>query len=409
MGSGKYQYDYFSTPKIEKSLEEIYADMNAYTCETMSHETDLHQHVEQWVILPPLYFEGRFIKGIVHGFGMDATVKQVPETRHYYHTLADSFWSCYPWTTATDALFGVYDNPHREAWFRNCFPDQAHKPILPFQYSDFVNETVMRPVPVPEKDIDILMVARRDPAKNFPFLARCLKTYRQKYPNCPIKLTIVDGFGTDANLQHDKQSQEIFREVESILVHPMDYLTFYSRFIPNEEMSGLYSRAKLVILGSLLEGKNRAIHEAMLCNTPIIVFKEFNQYIRGNTDVFPPGAGMYAPFDPEGWADTVYTALNHLGEFHPRKHYLSGFSGRKKSFNLCLNALSYYQENLPDFEPSDHTKNLWLDTAMLYNYQLSLKEFMHHPNQWLFPFRAHGIDHWKLVIEDCKKRFGSRT
>jgi glycosyltransferase involved in cell wall biosynthesis len=406
MATGKYPFDYFANPKIDKPLEQIYADINGYTQEILSQDTHLYGQVEHVVVLPPLYWDGKFIKGIMHGNGMDVTLQEVPETAEFFHTIADAYCGAYAWTSRSDALFSVYPNPHREAWFRESHPHQAHQMLLPLHTADHINDKFFYPKPVPEKDIDLLMIARQDPAKNFPFLAQCLKAYRKKYPERSIKVTLVDAFGTDVNLSWLRFSKQIYREVESILIHPMDYFDFYANSLSPQQLPDLYSRAKLVILPSLVEGKNRVIYEAMLCNTPVVVFQELNQYIRGEAEILPPGGGLYAPFDPEGWADTIHQALSNLGEFNPRHQYLSGFSGRNLFFNQCLNSFPYYREHLPDFESDrDHTDNLWLDTAMLYNYQLSLQAFLYHPDPWLFPFRAQGVEHLKRVMSHYREHF----
>ena len=58
-----------------------------------------------------------------------------------------------------------------------------------------------------------------------------------------------------------------------------------------KDLSKYYSASKCCVLGSLIEGKNRFISESQSCDVPIIVFKDFNKYSRGDFPVFFGNAG----------------------------------------------------------------------------------------------------------------------
>jgi hypothetical protein len=133
-------------------------------------------------------------------------------------------------------------------------------------------------------------------------------------------------------------------------------------------------------MGSLLDGKNNSIAEAMSCNTPVICFQTFNQYPRGQDQIFPQGSGLLSKFDPESLADTLHTAFDNLTTFKPRLNYLK-YQGRKHFFNTCLDYFSDYSSRIPDYEKGEAYHNLWLDLAIQHNYQISLHDFLYGRSQ----------------------------
>jgi glycosyltransferase involved in cell wall biosynthesis len=219
------------------------------------------------------------------------------------------------------------------------------------------------------------------------FWHRSLKTYRRKY--APIRMALIVGKPFDVNFQGLAPHElEQLRQVETILEHPRDYIDFVPQARYVEELPRYYSRAKLCVLGSLLEGKNRAIYEAMSCNTPVVCFRQFNQYARGDTPAFPAGAGLCAAeFDPESLADTFHQVLQNEVQFRPRQRFLES-SGRKHFFNRCVDSFPYYERALPDYARGGHFANLWLDLAVQANYQLSLNDFLYNRNPRLSHVRG---------------------
>lgn len=380
MVRGNYdrQKPYLHTPKINKPIAEIYADFDAFSWEIFEDEPHRFDIASFYVLLPPLFYEGKFIKGIYFSEAVELISKLFPELSSVFFAFTYSPGISYSWAPIADAYSSLYKNPQREKWFRETYPDRAHKPIIPLQDTDFINEYLISPRNVPEKDIDLLAVARISEEKNLPAIAKALKVYRQKYPHKPIKLTVVTGHDFDVNNMNslDEFALNEWRQIETILTNPCDYINLVPRVDYYSEMPTYYSRAKAFVLGSLLEGKNRGITEAMSCNVPVICFQEFNQYARGDSPVFPEGAGLYAKFDPESLADTIYTVLENRAEFKPRYQYLK-HCGRKNFFNTCIDSFPYYQHNIPDYKPGDVINNLWLDLAVQQNYQVSLNSFLY--------------------------------
>lgn len=380
MVRGEYerQQPYLHNPYIQKSLPEIYADLDAFTWEIFDDRPDRFDTVSFYVLLPPLYYEDRFIKGLYFSESVDLLQQNFPHLTHIFCSFAYAPGCSHPWASQADAYSSLYSNPDRESWFRATYFKKANKPLIPLQDTDFINEYIIAPQNVPDKDIDLLAVSRLSEEKNIPFIAQALKVYRQKYPLHPIRLTLVTGqeFRRDTLEGFDEMACQEWRKIESILSDPFDYIELIPRVDYYSEIPLYYSRAKAFILGSLLEGKNRGITEAMSCNVPVICFEAFNQYARGNAPVFPEGAGLYAKFDPESLADTIHLALENLPAFQPRQQYLK-HCGRKNFFNRCLDSLPYYHWNIPNYIPGQAFNNIWLDLAVQQNYQVSLHDFVY--------------------------------
>lgn len=378
MGRGDYQRhrQYFKTPDLQKPLSEIYADLEAFTQEIFETDPDRFKTISFYTLLPPLYYEGKFIKGFYFSESVDLLNKILPQLSPAFFSMAYSMWCSYPWSTTADAYCKLYDNPQREAWFRETYRDRNSKYLIPLMDSDFTHEYKMAPKSIPAKDIDVLCVSRLSEEKNLEIVAEAIKIYCQKYH--PIRLTLITGLDLQASNVHnlDPHSQTQWQKITTVLENPEAYLNLIPPVDYHTEMPTYYSRAKVCVMGGLLEGKNRSLIEAMSCNTPVVCFAAYNQYARGNSDIFPQGAGLYSPYHPEALADTLHLVLDNLGSFQPRKRYLE-VSGRKNFFNRCLDSIPYYQEVIPDYLPGQAFNNLWLDLAMQQNYQISLYDFVY--------------------------------
>jgi len=407
MPKGRYQTEYFANPRIhtEKSIEQIYADVDAFTMEYFEDEPDFHDRIDFVVVLPPLGYEGKFVKGIFFSQGTDFLHKLYPHLGKLFHSIGNAQWGAIPWSQASDGLFSLYDNPDRERWFRQTYPERASKTIVPLQDADHTNEYSMAPVPFVKRDTDVLCVSRMQDLKNIPMIAAALSVYRRKYG--PIRMTLILGKDVGLNMEGLTDSErEQWRKIESILKHPYDYIRIVPTANHSTELPRYYSSSKLMVLGSLFEGKNRTLHEAMCCNTPVVCFRELNQYIRGETPPFPVGGGLVAAnFDAESLADTMREVIQNQGDFRPRFEYLK-VSGRKHFFSRCIDCFGehYYAANVPGFSPGQHAVNLWLDLAIQSNYELSLNEFMYGKNHLVMHVR--GLSAIEKMLMFYHGRFG---
>jgi hypothetical protein len=193
--------------------------------------------------------------------------------------------------------------------------------------------------------------------------------------------------------------------MRQILGRVEDYLDLLGYVDHWLELPRFYSRAKVYVLASLIEGKNRTIGEAMACNVPIVCFREFNQFARQGYPVFPDGTGLYAAYDPESLADTIHTVLEGVHSFSPRLNYLKQ-SGRRNFLNQCIDTIPYYRNALPDFVPGQHIQNPWIDVAVHRNYGKDLHSFIYRPGPGLA--RGRGLPDVRRMLEYYRKQMEGR-
>ena len=295
-------------------------------------------------------------------------------------------FSSYPASKYADAYFTCYKYPEREEYFRKKHPEKKEVVLLPLQDADFLNEYKMAPAFNTPKTLDIFCVSTPFPVKNLPVIARALRYYKRKYGRIlKVKYALgardlivnPDKTIDFSKLRNDAQNQ--LKEVQEILgIYPR-YIEFIP-FVNYQDLPKYYTSAKCCVLGSLLEGKNRFISEAMACDTPVIVFKDFNKYSRGDYPVFFENSGEYAPeFSPESLADTIHKVITNQNKYEPRKNYLI-YRGRKNFVNTIIDSIPYYSKNLKGYEKGRIQENLWVDLAMQDNYQLSTYDFIYGKN-----------------------------
>ena len=82
MGQGNYERlrQYFHNPNVNKPLEEIYADLDAYSYEIFENQPERFNTISFFVVLPPVRYEGRLIKGFYLSESVDLLNKVLPTT-----------------------------------------------------------------------------------------------------------------------------------------------------------------------------------------------------------------------------------------------------------------------------------------------------------------------------------------
>jgi len=200
MPKGRYQREYFANPRIhdEKSIEQIYADVDGYTMEYFEDEPDFHDRIDLVVVLPPLGYEGQFLKRIFFSQATDFLHKLYPHLGKLFHSIGNAQWGAIPWSQSTDGLFSLYENPARERWFRETYPERAGKVLVPLQDADHTHEYSMAPAAFAKRETDVLCVSRVQDLKNIPIIADALRVNRQKY--APIRMTLILGKDVGLNL-----------------------------------------------------------------------------------------------------------------------------------------------------------------------------------------------------------------
>lgn len=380
MPRGKHPHAYFQAAAMDKPIEDIYADLDSFTDEVFAEDRGRQSVMSTFILLPPVRYRDRVLKGILFTHGADLLVERLPRLKELFFVFAYSMWCSVPQSVHADGLFTLYPNADREAWFKRQHPTRAHQLWLPFEDADFFDHYRYAP-DQPEtrvRDIDVLCVARPDGIKNLPMFAAAVRRLQDGRAGRPLRCVLVTGREVDINLERmEGAERNIVREVQRELGAASDALYFEPQ--PQTNLAGYYGRAKCFVLCSLVEGKNRAIHEAASCDTPVVTFAQFNQYIRGGHPVLPGRAGAVAPaFEAEALANTILDVLDHPERFAPREAVLS-VSGRAHVFNACIDALPYYREALPGFVAGQHVDNAWLDLAMWQTHRLGVRQHLFAP------------------------------
>src|SRR5262245_46547004 len=121
MPHGKPVSAYFSNPNVDKPMDQIFADHNATTAEIFpidQNEWGSPAWTTVWVVLPPLRYRGKVLKGLILSRGTEAIAQAIPMVKELFLLGATSATSSLPWSKNADVYFGLYDNPEREAWHR---------------------------------------------------------------------------------------------------------------------------------------------------------------------------------------------------------------------------------------------------------------------------------------------------
>ena len=142
------------------------------------------------------------------------------------------------------------------------------------------------------------------------------------------------------------------------------------------ELCEYYNKSKCLVLASLIEGKNRAYHEAMACNTPAILFKDHNKWARGEHPLFYGNSGEIVElFNPESLADKIHEVINNPQNYSPRENFLK-HHGRKTALNTFSNYLPYFKENIPNYQENIY-ENKWINEAIEENYGFSFEDILY--------------------------------
>lgn len=377
-------HDYlYSNPNTGKPLEEVWSDIQDYSAESFPENEDFFKEKTFFmVVLPPLKYDGKFIKGLYISQGVDCIQELFPNHKELFIPMATSMWSSIPLSEHPDVYLTSYDYPERIEWFKKTYPEKADKTFIPLQDADFLNENFIFPIADIKKDIDVLCISTLYYLKNLHIFAKALKIYHEKY-GYKLKTTLVTG-----GLKEDFTEREagIINEMSEAvggLEKLKEYIEFISFVSYGIEMNTLYSRSKCTVLTSIFEGKNRSLSESICCNTPVVVFKDLCKYTRGKDEIFPENSGIYVEeFTAGALAEKLHYMMEHYKEFTPRRGYLRKNS-RLKFLNKCIDSIPYYRENLPEYEPGRIEDNIWVSLAVTENYQMSFMEFLYGENYYL--------------------------
>ena len=408
--SNIWPVEYFQNPNPDKPIEQIWDDIDAYTFESQFEQPDKIDKIDFVIPFIPLKYGTKMIKGVFYSQAVDIIIEKFPRLKEIFFPIANSMFSSYPQSEHADLYFTCYKNEKRENYYKNKYPNKKDIIMLPLQDADFTNEYKMAPAFNIRRTFDIFCVSTAFPVKNMPMIAKAIKEYEKKYG---VILKVKYAIGSRDLIVHEDKTidvsklradaQDQLKEVMKILGDYTKYIEFFP-FIDYWDLPKYYSGAKCCVLAALLEGKNRFISEAMCCNTPIIVFKDFNKFSRGDYPIFFEDSGEYVPsFTPEALADTIHKVINNPRDYLPRRNYLK-YSGRKNFVNTIIDSMPYYRENLPEYQKGKIMENIWVDLAMQHNYQLSTYDFIYGKNSAIQHVR--GIKAIESLVKFFYSRFG---
>lgn len=181
MAHGVFPREYISNPNVSKPIEAIYADLNSFTWELFREDSAAYQSVDFTVVLPPLYYDGCFVKRLFFSRGVDYILECLPGPRDLFTSMAYTMFCSYPWASSADAYLACYGNPARQTWYTKTYPNRSRIVFIPLADTDFMDEYRMSPRHGVVKDIDVLCVSRLQDVKNITMISPALKVYRSKY------------------------------------------------------------------------------------------------------------------------------------------------------------------------------------------------------------------------------------
>jgi len=407
--AGVWPSKYFQNPNPDIPIEQIWDDIDGYSFEFMYQKEEMQHKIDFVIPLPPLKYKEKVIKGLFYSQATQLILDKFPDLKKIFFPCANTMFSSYSYSDDADVYLACYENKKREEYYKNKYPHKKNIIFVPLQDCDFTNEYVVAPTFNTPKMYDVICVSTAYPVKNLPMLAAGLKEYERKYKRVLKSLVAIgskdaflrpDGTMDYSKIRHDAKRE--LEKVDEILGDTKKYIEFQP-FINHKDLPKYYTRAKCCVLTSLMEGKNRAINEAMSCDTPIVVFKDFNKFARGDYPVFFGNSGEYAEqFSAEALADAVHKVLNNQKDYSPRENYLK-YNGRKNFVNKLTDSIPYYKENLPGYKENSITDNLWVDLACQRNYQLSYHDFLYGKNSAIHFVR--GIKNIESLINFFYSRF----
>lgn len=409
---GVWPSQYFQEPNPKKKIKEIWDDIDGYTFEEMYCQEDHYDAIDFVIPLPPLDYKGKQTKGIFFSQACELLLAKFPDLRKIFFSCANTMFSSYSRCETADVYFACYTNKKRERYHKKKYPRKRDIVFVPLQDADFTNEYSMVPTFNTPKTIDVICVSTAYPVKNLPIIAKALKAYEEKYGTV-LKCTFAIGSRDAVKLENGRMDYENVRwdakeelqKVDDILGNTEKYIDFIP-YIEWYDLPRYYTSAKCGVLASLMEGKNRFINEVTSCDTPIIVFKDFNKFARGGYPVFFGNSGEYVPeFSPESLADTIHKVISNQDKYEPRKNYLI-YNGRKNFVNTITDALPYFKKNIPGYKKGDIHNNLWVDLACQQDYQINYIDFLYNKNPAVMHVR--GLKNIESLIKFYYSRFGIR-
>jgi glycosyltransferase involved in cell wall biosynthesis len=135
----------------------------------------------------------------------------------------------------------------------------ADKQFYPVTNFEIIKET-NKNYNIPENQYFLCLASHLDPRKNIPHLINSFVSLITEHPNLDVNLVLI---GTTRYKRPDIEQtlQKIAQYKDRIII---------TGYVPDEDLSAIYSGATAFVFPSLYEGFGLPILEAMQCGTPVI-------------------------------------------------------------------------------------------------------------------------------------------
>ncbi len=227
-------------------------------------------------------------------------------------------WNCH----AATAIIAVSDATRHDLIQRLGVPPDTihviHHGVSP-EFRPVTPEIIARirtDYSLPERFI--LAVGSLHPRKNLVRLIQAFERIAPELPDLALVLSGAAGWRADEILERARRS-------------PFSSRIFYTGYVRNGDLPGLYSAASVTAFVSLYEGFGLPALESMACGTPVVA---------ANRSALPEICGDAAllanPIDPESISDALHCALE---DSQRRQRMIEGGITRAASFTWQSSAL----------------------------------------------------------------------
>jgi glycosyltransferase involved in cell wall biosynthesis len=206
---------------------------------------------------------------------------------------------------------------------------------------DWIDPSAFRPLDHPIRTYDLVMVSAWSRVKRHEEFFRALAELKRH--GHPYKAALI-GYPWEWTRDHIEHLMQRHRV--------SDCCTVFER-IPQAEVGRIVADSRAYVLLSRREGANKALYEALFCNTPVIVYRHH----RGvNTDHVTEQVGVL--FERNHLADAIRRILDGPQTFQPQKWALqnTGYINSSRTLNEALRERSL-QRGFPWTIDIDEKKN----------------------------------------------------
>lgn len=177
------------------------------------------------------------------------------------------------------------------------------------------------------REFDVAVVGSWKPAKRHGEMFSALKTLTKKYGRSDLSVAVV-GLRAGWKRKHIELLVEHYGLTSNCQI---------MEGVPHHRVSDILSDSRVYVLTSRREGANRAVYEAMFCDTPVVVYRKH----RGvRTDDIRDNVGVL--YSNGQLASAIDSVLQDPSRFSPRDWAIrnSGYQNASKKLNDTLRRIA---------------------------------------------------------------------